>query len=51
MKDANKILKNLTRKILLSLNKFLLFKNRNNTNALNHDEIDVAIGIIIKPTF
>ena len=43
------ILKNLIKKILLNSNKSLLYKKMNKTNELNHDEIDVAIGIIIKP--
>ena len=33
----------------LKLNKFLFFKNKNKIIKLNHDEIVVAIGIIINP--
>ena len=49
MTDATIILINLTKNILLKKNKFLFFKNKNNNIELNHDEIDVEIGIIIKP--
>ena len=49
MTDAVKILINLSIKIRLKLNKFSFFKKINNSNALNQDEIVVAIGIIIKP--
>jgi hypothetical protein len=49
--EAKTIFKNLTKKILLNLNKFLFFKQINNIIELNHDEIEVAIGIIIKPIF
>jgi hypothetical protein len=37
-------------KISLKLNKFLFFKIKNKAIVLNHEEILVAIGIIIKPT-
>ena len=47
--DAKTILKNLIKKILLNSNKFLFFKKINKTIELNHEEIEVAIGIIIKP--
>ena len=47
--DAIIIFTNLIKKILLNLNKFLFLKNMNNNKALDHDEIVVAIGIIIKP--
>ena len=43
------IFKNLTKNILLNLNKFLFFKNINNMIELNQDEKVVAIGIIINP--
>ena len=35
--------------IKLKLNKFFVFKKINNKEALNQDDIVVAIGIIIKP--
>ena len=35
--------------MLLKLNKFFFFRNKNRTIVLNHEEIVVAIGIIIKP--
>ena len=44
------ILTKLTKNILLKENKFRFFKNKNNSIELNQEEIDVAIGIIIKPT-
>ena len=44
------ILKNLIKNILLKENKFLFFKKINNNIPLIHDEIVVAIGIIINPT-
>ena len=47
--QKNTALLNLIKNISLNLNKFLFFKKRNNNTELNHDEIDVAIGIIIKP--
>ena len=40
---------NLIAKILLKLKRLLFFKKINNKKALNHDEIVVAIGIIINP--
>ena len=48
--DAMIILTKLTKNILLKENKFRFFKNKNNSIELNQEEIDVAIGIIIKPT-
>ena len=48
-KKSSKILKNLLINILLKLNKFLFFKNINKKTKLNHEEIVVAIGMIIKP--
>ena len=48
--DAIIILKNFIENILLNSNKFLFFKKINNINELNHEEIEVAIGIIINPT-
>ena len=47
--EANIILNNLIKNISLNSNKPLLFKYINKTKELNQDEIDVAIGIIIKP--
>ena len=44
-----KILLKLIENFLLNLNKFLFLKKKNKTTELNHDEIVVAIGIIIKP--
>ena len=46
--DTQKLIK-LIRNILLKENKFLFFKKINSNKAFNHDEIDVAIGIMIKP--
>ena len=40
---------NLIINILLKANKFLFFKNINRIIALNQDDIDVAIGMMIKP--
>ena len=51
MQDENKILGNLDINILLNLKIFFLLKNIYRIIALNQDDIDVAIGIIIKPTF
>ena len=45
------ILINLEKKIKLNLNKFSFFKKTNNKIELNQDDIVVAIGIIINPTF
>jgi len=42
-------LKNRFTKISLKLNKFLCRKNKNKTIVLNHEEIVVAMGIIINP--
>ena len=50
MQDENKILGNLDINILLNLKIFFLLKNIYRIIALNQDDIDVAIGIIIKPT-
>tara|TARA_Y100000389_G_scaffold192718_1_gene220524 strand:+ start:583 stop:753 length:171 start_codon:yes stop_codon:yes gene_type:complete len=47
--DDTIILINLVKKILLNLNKFLFLRQINNTNELNHEDIVVAIGIIINP--
>ena len=47
--EAITILKNLTKNILLNSNKFLFFKYINNIIELNQDEMDVAMGMIIKP--
>ena len=44
------ILKKRFIKILLKLNKFLFFSIKNKRTKLNHEEIVVAIGIIINPT-
>ena len=48
--EAIKILKNLSIKVELNINKFSFFKKINNINTLNQDDIVVAIGIIKKPT-
>ena len=47
--DAKRILKKFLIKILLNENNFLLLKYINKIIELNQDEMDVAIGIIIKP--
>ena len=47
--DTKIIFVNLIKNILLNWNKSLFFKKINNNIELNHDEIVVAIGIIIKP--
>ena len=47
--DAVKILTNLSIKIKLKLKKLSFRKKINNRNALNQDEMVVAIGMIIKP--
>ena len=47
--DAIIILTEFTKNDLLKLNKLKFFKKKNNNIELNQDEIDVAIGIIIKP--
>ena len=47
--DEKIILINLIKNILLNWNKFLFFKKINKIIELNQDDIDVAIGIIIKP--
>ena len=38
-----------TKKVLLNENHLLFLKKTNNNIALNHEEIDVAIGMIINP--
>ena len=48
--EAKDIFINFIKNDLLKLNKFLLVKKMNRIIALNHDEIVVAIGIIINPT-
>ena len=48
--DAIIIFTKLTKNILLKENKFRFFKNKNNNIELKQEEIDVAIGIIKKPT-
>ena len=47
--EAKTIFKSFIMNISLNLNKFLFFKQKNNIIEFNQDEIDVAIGIIIKP--
>ncbi len=42
---------NLIKNSLLNSNKFKFFKKINKSKALNHEEIEVAIGIIINPKF
>ena len=44
------ILTKLTKNILLKENKFKFFKNKNSNIELNQEEMDVAIGMTIKPT-
>ena len=48
--DTKLILKKLIIKYLLKLNRFLFFRKINKIIELNHEDIDVAIGIIINPT-
>jgi hypothetical protein len=48
-KEAAIIFINLTKNILLKEKRFLFFKKTNNSIAFNHDEIVVAIGIMINP--
>ena len=47
--EAKTIFKNFKKNILLNVNNFFFLKKINNKIELNHDDIDVAIGIIIKP--
>ena len=47
--EAIKIFTNLSIKIKLKLNNFFCFNIINKDKALNHEDIDVAIGIIKKP--
>ena len=47
--DATKIFTNLVMKIKLKLNKFSFFSKTNKRMALSHEDIVVAIGIIMKP--
>ena len=47
--DAIIILEDFTKNVLLKKNNLRFFKKKNNNIELNQDEIDVAIGIIIKP--
>ena len=47
--DEKIILINLIKNVSLNWNKFLFFKKINKIIELNQDDIDVAIGIIIKP--
>ena len=47
--DVQIIFINLKVNCLLKLNKLSFFKKINNNIPLIHDDIDVAIGIIIKP--
>ena len=49
--DENNILKNLETKTKLKLNKLSFFKKINSKIELNHEEMVVAIGIIMNPTF
>ena len=48
--DAKRILKKFIIKVLLNEKSLLLLKKMNKIRELNQDEIDVAIGIIMKPT-
>ena len=43
------IFESFTKNILLKENHLLFFKKTNNKIALNQEEIDVAIGMIINP--
>ena len=47
--EAAKILTNLSIKIKLKLNKFFLFNKINKKIAFNQEDIEVAMGIIMKP--
>ena len=47
--DAPDILIKLIINILLKENRFLFFRKVNSNSAFNHDEIVVAIGIMMKP--
>ena len=47
--DATKIFINLVIKIKLKLNKFFFVSKTNKRMALSHEDMVVAIGIIIKP--
>ena len=49
--EENNILKNLKIKTRLKIKKLSFFKKINNKIELNHEEIVVAIGIIINPIF
>ena len=49
--DENNILGNRYKKTELNLKKFLFFEKIYKQIALNQDENDVAIGIIINPIF
>ena len=49
MIDAKIILTNCLKKVSLNSNKLLFFKQINNIKELNHEDIVVAMGIIIKP--
>ena len=51
IRDEKNILGNLYTKILLKIKKFLLLEKIYKVIALNHDAIEVEIGIIINPTF
>ena len=51
MKDDINILGNLYINILLNTKKFFFLEKIYKKIALNHDEIEVAIGIIKNPTF
>jgi DNA polymerase elongation subunit (family B) len=48
-KEAIIIFTNLTKNILLKEKRFLFFKKVKSDMALSHDEIVVAIGIMINP--
>ena len=49
-KETKIIFKNLDRKILLNSNNLFFFRKINKTIELNHEEIVVAMGIMINPT-
>ena len=47
--DVNTIFKSLIKKIWLNLNKLLFLRKINSNKELNQEEMEVAMGIIIKP--
>ena len=49
IKEEIIIFTSFTKNILLNKNNLLFLKKTNNNIALNHEEMDVAIGMIINP--